>query len=277
MTDIQRPNYFTSQFLVEEDFNDEQKYHREMRWRHNRSLHTPGIVEGLTVTATGAKEITVSAGMAIDSKGHEIVILPDSTLGDSISLEGVGINRTILLTIRYREILDRPTQIENQDQFTRTIERPKFIIYGGSTAQNPQDDDREITTEDPSNRDSDDILLCNITLDNNGNISNSDIDNSIRRLAGSKLTTPRQFLTGTKAHNEFIELTDPETTTDDWVVFVSVKELIVRANTTFIKEFGINVSTEADKPNSRWRVVCQAKVDDGSVIEGIANYLLLRK
>ncbi|MGK7884137.1 MAG: hypothetical protein AB4057_05850 [Crocosphaera sp.] len=280
MNEIQRPNYFTSQFLVAEDFTEEQAYHREMRWLHNRSLHTPGIVQGLTVTATGAKEITVSPGMAIDSKGREIVISPEvqSPLSQPISLERVGTGRTIVLTIRYRQVQDRPTQIENQDQFTRTIERPKFIIYGGSTAEDPENGNVEIKTENEPDNDSNDIPLCNITLDNSGNISNSDIDNSIRTSAGSKLITPRQFVKGiinTQNNNNPIIPLPSGTTIDDWEVFVSVRELSVSTSNPFIREFGITVTASAEATG--WRVICQAKVGDGSIIEGSANYLLLRK
>src|SRR2546423_12577366 len=72
--EIKRTNYFTSQFLVEADFKDEQAYHLEMRRLHNRALHVWGVVDGLTVSKTGAREVTVSEGMVIDGQGREIVL-----------------------------------------------------------------------------------------------------------------------------------------------------------------------------------------------------------
>jgi len=56
--DIKRLNYFTGQFLEAQDFIDEQSYHLEMRRRRNRLQMGPGVLDGLGVTKTGAKEVT---------------------------------------------------------------------------------------------------------------------------------------------------------------------------------------------------------------------------
>jgi len=64
---IQRLRYFDHQFLVVADFKEEQDYHKEMRRRLNRVLHTPGIAEGLEVVRTSNKSVTVKPGIAIDS------------------------------------------------------------------------------------------------------------------------------------------------------------------------------------------------------------------
>ncbi|HEY9596607.1 MAG TPA: hypothetical protein V6D33_02945 [Cyanophyceae cyanobacterium] len=70
-----RLRYFNGQFLNNHDFIDEQKYHIDRQRRHNRLLHTPGIAEGLEVTAEcGAQHVEVSPGTAIDSKGRQIVL-----------------------------------------------------------------------------------------------------------------------------------------------------------------------------------------------------------
>jgi hypothetical protein len=42
-----RVRYFNGQFLQEEDFQVEQAYHLDRQRRHNRTLHTPGIADGL--------------------------------------------------------------------------------------------------------------------------------------------------------------------------------------------------------------------------------------
>ncbi|MBK7954301.1 MAG: hypothetical protein IPK02_10245 [Candidatus Accumulibacter sp.] len=76
---IQRLNYFTGQFLRENDFNLEQGYHLSMRRRHNKNAHTPGIVYGLEVVA-GTSQVTVKAGMAIDKDGREMVLEADTAL-----------------------------------------------------------------------------------------------------------------------------------------------------------------------------------------------------
>lgn len=70
---IKRLHYFNGQFLKEEDFTDEQKYHLDMRRRLNQRMHTAGIVFGLDVIP-GANKVTVQPGMAIDPQGREIIL-----------------------------------------------------------------------------------------------------------------------------------------------------------------------------------------------------------
>ncbi|NEO40245.1 MAG: hypothetical protein F6J90_29430 [Moorea sp. SIOASIH] len=186
MTDIQRPNYFTAQFLVEEDFNDEQAYHRDMRLRHNRFLHEWGVVEGLEVTKVGDKRIAVSEGMAIDKDGREIIVLPNSPVPKTINLDGLPLNTTIEITIIYHEIKDKPYRLGNETKYTRTTERPKFIIYGGKQREHCDDDEVEVRTGSAPTDDNV-IILARVTLDNNGFIDQ--VDNSVRKLASAKLST----------------------------------------------------------------------------------------
>src|SRR5512143_1779788 len=122
MTDIKRPNYFTSQFLVEKDFDDEQAYHLNARRRHNRLLHTSGVVANLDVTRVGARQVQVSAGTAIDNNGREIVLNDPVvyTLGTGSS------GSDVYLTIAYQELFDPADRFipSGLDDFTRTTERP---------------------------------------------------------------------------------------------------------------------------------------------------------
>ncbi|NEO40246.1 MAG: hypothetical protein F6J90_29435 [Moorea sp. SIOASIH] len=185
MTDIQRPNYFTSQFLIEEDFNDEQAYHRDMRLRHNRLLHEWGVVTGLEVTKVGDKRIAVSEGMAMDKDGREIIVLPDSPVPKTINLDGLPLNTTIEITIIYHEIKDKPYRIGNETKYTRTTERPKFIIYGAKKKEHCDDDQVEVRTGSAPTDDNV-IILARVTLDNNGFIDQ--VDNSVRKLASAKLS-----------------------------------------------------------------------------------------
>ena len=71
---IKRLNYFTHQFLREQDFKDEQAYHLEMCRRHNRMLHGWGVVTGLEVQKKGEREITINPGTAIDKEGRELML-----------------------------------------------------------------------------------------------------------------------------------------------------------------------------------------------------------
>ncbi len=272
MADIQRPNYFTSQFLVEADFNEEQAYHRDMRLRHNRSLHEWGVVEGLNVSQTGGKQIAVSEGMAINSQGQEIVILQDSPLPDTISLDGLDLNTTIEITISYREIGEKPYEIGDETKFTRTNERPKFVIYGANTNQdNLQDGNLDLKTGNAPN-DGTVIQLAEVTLDGSGNITR--VNNSVRKLASAKLPSPR-FQVGTVEDEEVIPVPE-ETTIDDWVIFVSPRELEVRKSGAFIADFKLEVSAVPE--TNGWTIRCYSQeLPAGTVTPGTANYMLLRK
>ncbi|NEO15011.1 MULTISPECIES: tail fiber domain-containing protein [unclassified Moorena] len=195
MKNIQRPNYFTSQFLVEEDFKDEQAYHRDMRLRHNRLLHEWGVVEGLEVTRAGDKKIAVSKGMAIDKDGQEIIVLPNCTVPDTINtinLDGLPLKATIEITVMYREIKDKGYRVGSEIKYTRTTERPKFVIYGSNTSQdNLQDGNVDLKNADSPPPEDNVILLARVTLDNDGKISA--VDNYVRKLAGAKLSTADAF------------------------------------------------------------------------------------
>ena len=76
---VKRPNYFTHQLLLEQDFKDEQSYHIEMRRRLNRLFHSWGVLEGLEVQKKGEHDITITPGIALDREGREIVLLSPLT------------------------------------------------------------------------------------------------------------------------------------------------------------------------------------------------------
>ncbi len=167
MAEIKRPNYFTSEFLVDKDFIDEQTYHRDMRYRHNQLLHTWGIVDGLTVKKTGDKQVTVSPGMAINKDGKEI-ILPSDPSPQPINLSGTG---DVYVTIEYQDIkddADKDTTSGVINEYRRITERP-FL---------------KSTTSQPTN-DGVVILLAKVNLSNNGNINT--LDDSVRIFASAKI------------------------------------------------------------------------------------------
>jgi hypothetical protein len=165
MSTIQRLNYFTSQFLVENDFQDEQAYHREMRHRHNRSLHMPGVVEGLIVSKAGDRQIKVSAGMAIDPEGQEMILLAES---GAIALSGA--NTDVFVTIQYGETKEVPDTTSGLvNQFRRIQEEPAIAF----------------STSRPSAEGSA-ILLASVKLDANGNIA-GDPNNQARTEAGAAI------------------------------------------------------------------------------------------
>jgi hypothetical protein len=93
-----KPSYRHGQLLLEGDFIDEQRFHAHARYRHARHLHGFGVVSGLEVTRAGDLAITVSAGFAVDRRGHEVELREPETL----EVHGLGVGAVAWVTIGYR-------------------------------------------------------------------------------------------------------------------------------------------------------------------------------
>ena len=98
-----RPHYFSGRLLAPEDLNQEQTYFREKHKRHNRSLHGFGIVNGLDVS-TDSGGVVVSAGLAIDCRGNEIVLEENQRLLPA----AMGSSEVAFVAIKYREVFSGP-------------------------------------------------------------------------------------------------------------------------------------------------------------------------
>jgi hypothetical protein len=83
-----RVRFFDGQYLQDQDFIDEQKYHLDRERRHLRLLHGPGIAEGLAVAAGPANQVIVAPGTAVDSDGR-LLVLANST---TVDLPAKGFN-----------------------------------------------------------------------------------------------------------------------------------------------------------------------------------------
>jgi hypothetical protein len=78
--EIDRITFFPGQRLHAEDLTDAQAADRELRWLHNRSLHTWGIGAGLVVTGeAGASAVGIDPGYGIDCVGREIILTEPAT------------------------------------------------------------------------------------------------------------------------------------------------------------------------------------------------------
>jgi hypothetical protein len=146
--EIKRLNYYDQQFLREPDFTEEQEYHKDMRRRLNRSLHTTGVVEGLVVSKKNNQEITISAGMALDSAGREIIFgeAQDETID-------VTVNGTKFVTIKYtEEQTDPPPSDYRISEADRTRWTESSLI--------------EILNTIPSDP-GEQIILAELSIDNN--------------------------------------------------------------------------------------------------------------
>jgi hypothetical protein len=72
---LSRVTYFDGERLAADDLNDAATAQRELRWLHNRSLHSWGIAIGFGVSGgKGDRQVLVAPGYAIDQMGREIIL-----------------------------------------------------------------------------------------------------------------------------------------------------------------------------------------------------------
>jgi hypothetical protein len=120
MDQPERVRYFDQQFLRVDDFIAEQAYHREMRHRHNRMLHTPGVADGLQLVAAGTG-VKVTPGSAVrggteaNGGGLEILLAEESSQDLSSFDPGVDVH----LTIAYEDVEARKKLDGGVEDFTR--------------------------------------------------------------------------------------------------------------------------------------------------------------
>src|SRR5438876_1029908 len=72
---LERMQFFNGQRLFASDLQSLESDNRERRWLHNATLHQPGVGSGYAVTGNkGDREVTITAGYAIDVLGREIIL-----------------------------------------------------------------------------------------------------------------------------------------------------------------------------------------------------------
>lgn len=125
-TPFKRLNFFTGFFTTAQDWTDGQTYHLEKRKLHNRLLHQPGVMEGLTVTPKGGLTVVVEPGAALDGNGNLIYLANHQ----EITLQRPATDATQwYITIAFAEHRSEPDHVVNaQDPdysgYTRFIEEP---------------------------------------------------------------------------------------------------------------------------------------------------------
>ncbi len=163
---IKRLNYFDHQFLVEADFTAQQNYHLNMRRHLNRVLHTFGIAEGLEVSKTANKAVTVKPGTAIDRDGREMLQEAAKVidLGDAVQFPP---GATVSIIATYRETPSDPSTATGAVGNTRITE--EAIVTA-------------IRTTPPT--DGSVVRLATFTLDAAGNVPgniNDSLDGGVRQ------------------------------------------------------------------------------------------------
>jgi len=166
---VKRLNYFTHQFLREQDFQAEQAYHVAMRRQHNRLLHGWGVIEGFDVRKKSDHEIVIDPGIAIDNLGREIV-LDGPVVRDISAFER---NSHTYVAIAYDETKDEADHHSagGVDGYTRVTESPVFSEHKHEPA-----------------KDGSVIALARVHLNENGSVQR--IEKEIRTTldAGSSAT-----------------------------------------------------------------------------------------
>src|SRR5262245_51071757 len=92
---VVRPVFFEGQILAAADLEASVGHARDEAARDRRVLHTPGIANGLVLTgedrttAAGERfqEITLSAGIAVDRTGRQIVLAADTRLEEQLFVD----------------------------------------------------------------------------------------------------------------------------------------------------------------------------------------------
>lgn len=159
-----RLRYYNGQFLQQQDFTDEQEYHLDRLRRHHRLLHTPGIAEGLTVSATvNTTTATVSAGTAIDRWGRQIVLTEPFDVAFASHA-----NKWVLVVISFHQVEDVDSTVGDAGK-TRWLEQPDVDVIPEAGAE-------------PENER---IRLARLRIDGNGAIAEH--DTSVRMLAGNRM------------------------------------------------------------------------------------------
>ncbi|HYX28641.1 MAG TPA: hypothetical protein VE863_08745 [Pyrinomonadaceae bacterium] len=103
MQSLDRAQFFNGQRLFAADLQQLESFNREMRWLHNQSMHQPGIGQGFKVIGQkDDREVTISAGYALDSMGREIVLTETEVLPvPPVADNGAGGSAFYYLTVSY--------------------------------------------------------------------------------------------------------------------------------------------------------------------------------
>lgn len=191
-----RMNFFDRQFLRAKDFRDEQDYHIDRRWRHNRLLHKPGVVSStdLKVTKNSPKTVVVSKGTAIDGLGRELVLASDSL---PISIPPIFSNKMDIV-ISYVETSTDNSTDPGISGPTRIEEKPNIeIVLPGNYPANA-------------------VPLAQVQVGVNGEIVSPIIESGVRMLAGLNLT----YLTLVGLEVEELKVKAPSPlNSSDWPMF----------------------------------------------------------
>ncbi|MDW4909517.1 hypothetical protein RB628_30305 [Streptomyces sp. ADMS] len=156
-----RVRFFDGQFLQDQDFIDEQRFHLDRERRQSRLLRLTGVSTGLTVTSDEPSRITVTRGMAVDSLGRHLVLAADTTLPLG---EGFEDRQGIEVHLAYREAATDVAQTGGASA-RRWDESPRIVVVApdGTTTVAPDDAPPDLVG--PT------VLLARLAVAENGEVT----------------------------------------------------------------------------------------------------------
>lgn len=159
---LERPAFFDGQRLTANDLTEMQNWNRELRWLHNRGLHTWGIALGLDVVGQrGDRFVTVHPGYALDCQGRELILSQPQTIAvPAVAGASNGEAVTYYVTASYAEDADLPISETRSGvcQGSGAVRRPEQPRLRW---QSPND-----TTSEGSYRSGLDIILGTVQVKN---------------------------------------------------------------------------------------------------------------
>jgi hypothetical protein len=116
---IVRNRLFSGRILTAADLELEQQYLINKRRLHNRELHGFGVVSGLEASGRAGK-IQVSAGLALDCLGNEIVV-PSAVCIDPPPGGDERVTKFLALSYLERDISPVPTTGESENSLIQEL------------------------------------------------------------------------------------------------------------------------------------------------------------
>ena len=113
---LERVAFFSGQSLGASDLTALQRWQRELRWLHNRSLHAWGVAEGLAASGRrGDTRVTVEPGYGVDALGRELLLAEAQQIDVPAVAGATGGGAAVYYLVAAYVPDDRQSAIETRD------------------------------------------------------------------------------------------------------------------------------------------------------------------